>query len=98
MFYIWGERDFIEISAREIHKGDKISYGYEGGGNYGEVFVEAVTNSREDLVLLQYSLPVGARAESSPSNKIIVSWLGNIPLIKIIQEIPSNQCVLLRRK
>jgi len=84
MFYKWRTRDFVTIPANELEKGDEIAYGV-GATNlkYGAIPIDHVTVVPGSGILLQYTLPVGAFAESSGKNRIAIFWQGSTPLIQI---------------
>src|SRR6266536_969942 len=96
-FYKWRERDFLEIPAYELTEGNEIAYGYGGDLKYGTVRIENITKVRGAGILLQYTLPVGAIAQSSPTNSIAVYWKSNTPLIHISQDINFNDRILVRK-
>jgi hypothetical protein len=97
-FYKWRERDFITIRAYELVIGDEIALGNSPTLKYGAIPLETVTVIRGVPVLVQYTLPVGAIAISSPDTRIMVTWEGNRPCIHVSQDIDYYAPVLIRRK
>ncbi len=95
-FYRWRERDFLTVLAYELQPGDEIAYGFGGDLRYGAIPLDGVTVT-EDGVLLQYSLPVGALAQSTPNMRIAVFWQGRTPLIQIHQDLGLSDRILIRR-
>jgi len=98
MFYKWSERDFIIVPAYELKKGDEIAYGLGGDLKYGAIPIKSITKVRGEGILLQYTLPTGAIAESSPINKITIFWQGSRPLIQISQHIKFHDRILIRQR
>ena len=98
MFYKWGRRDFREVLAYELKKGDEIAYGQMSTRTYGAIPIQSVTNVQEKFIVLEYTLPIGATAQSSSTTEITIDWKGNNPDIHIQQTIEFNAPILIRRK
>lgn len=89
----------MTIPANELQEGDEIAYGVGGtNSKYGAIPIDHVTVVPGSGVLLQYTLPTGAFAESNAKNRIAVSWQGSTPLIQISQDLGLYDSVMVRRK
>ncbi len=98
MFYKWGRRDFREVLAYELKKGDEIACGQVSTHKYGAIPIKSVTNVQKKFIVLEYTLPIGAIAQSSSTTEITIDWKGKTPDIRIQQMIDSNEPILIRRK
>jgi hypothetical protein len=97
-FYKWDIRDFREVLAHRLKKGDEIAYGQGSARKYGAIPIKHVTNVEEKATVLVSMLPIGANIQSDPTIEITISWKGTTPNIRIQQMIEFDAPILIRRK
>jgi len=97
-FYCYRERNFVAILANELQVGDELAYGYGGDLKYGAIPIEEIIHAPGGGILLQYTLPVGALAQSTATTSIAVYWKGKTPDIAINQDIHIRDRMLILRK
>jgi hypothetical protein len=96
-FYKWSERDFITVPAYELEVGDEIALGNGPTSKYGTIALKGVAVIPGNYVQVQYTLPVGAKAQSAVDVGITVMWEGKKPLIQVVQDIDYYKRVLIRK-
>jgi len=96
VFYKYRERDFEDVPAYELEKGDEICL--IGNITYGAIEIEHVTVVKGGGVFVHYILPVGAMMSSSETKKMSISWEGNTALIQVAQEFNFSDRVFIRKK
>ena len=98
MFYKWSKRDFDTVLAGKLVEGDEMALGNTiDGSKYGIITVERVMIDSY-MVLIWYTLPVGAVARSSEHCGVSVEWRGAVPVIQISQDFNIYDPVLARKK
>lgn len=88
----------MTVPAYELEVGDEIAYSVGGGLLYGAIVIESITKGQLMPIILTYGLPVGARAQSTETSKILISWKGNTPQIEISQSVAFSARIMIRRK
>jgi hypothetical protein len=97
-FYRFRREDFEEIPASRLVKGDMISLGNGFGKTpYGVIPLDDVIHTINGSTVIFYHLPMGARIISAPSAKVKVDLTGETPEVKVEQEVPSEEMVLIKQ-